>query len=63
MVTYEVVRQIGNLAELAFKGKTTDTKPTVTHDGYEIMNGSSFFTMDDQNVEFYDADSQSWLED
>lgn len=62
MITYEVVRQIGNLAELAFKGKTTDTKPTDSYDGYEIMNGSSFFTMDDQNVVFYDGSTKSWIE-
>lgn len=62
MYTYVVVRQIGNLAELAFKGKTTDTKPKGTCDGYEIMNGSSFFTMDDQNVVFYDGDAKDWIE-
>lgn len=61
MVTYEVNKQIGNLAEIAFKGLSTDTKPTVSHDGYELMNGSSFFEMDNQDVYFYDKSTESWL--
>lgn len=61
MITYDVNKQIGNEAELAFKGLSTDTKPTVTHDGYSIMNGSTFFEMDSQDVYFYDGTNDAWL--
>lgn len=61
MITYDVVKQIGMDAELALKGKSTDTKPTVSHDGYNIMNGSSFFEMDTQEVVFYDGSANDWF--
>ena len=61
MITYDVEKQIGKLAKLAFQGLSSDTKPTVTYDGYELMNSSSFFELDNQEVYFYDGDSQSWL--
>lgn len=48
--------------ELSFKGLSTDTKPTVTFEGLEITNGSSFFEMDTQQVFFYDGDSEDWLD-
>lgn len=47
--------------ELGFKGKSTDTKPTVTFEGLKIVNGSSFFEMDTQEVYFYDGDVNDWL--
>lgn len=61
MITYDVEKQIGNEAKLAFQGLSTDTKPTVIHDGYQLMNGSSFFEMDNQDVYFYDKATDSWL--
>lgn len=45
----------------AFKGLTTDTKPTQEWEGTKILNGSTFFEMNTQNIKFYDADSQSWV--
>lgn len=48
--------------ELSFKGLSTDTKPTVNYDDLEIINGSSFFEMDTQQVYFYDGATDSWLE-
>lgn len=44
-----------------FDGLSTDEKPTGTFEGTEIMNGSSFFEMDNQDVMFYDEASQSWV--
>lgn len=61
MITYDVIKQIGNNAELAFKGLSSDTKPTVSHDGYILMSGSSFFEMDNQEVYFYDGATENWL--
>ena len=61
MITYDVEKQIGQLAKLSFQGLSTDTKPTVSYDGYELMNGTSFFELDNQEVYFYDGDSQTWL--
>lgn len=47
--------------ELAFKGLSTDTKPTVSFEGMPIKNGSSFFEMDTQEVYFYDGGNDAWL--
>lgn len=44
-----------------FMGLSTDTKPTETYEGTEIMNGSSFFEMDNQAVKFYDETSKDWI--
>lgn len=46
---------------LPFKGKSTDTKPTVSFDSLKITNGSTFFEMDTQDVYFYDESTESWL--
>lgn len=48
--------------ELSFKGLSTDTKPTVKYDDLKIINGSTFFEMDTQQVYFYDGATDSWLE-
>ena len=47
--------------ELGLKGLSTDTKPTVTFEGMKIVNGSSFFEMDTQDVYFYDGAADEWL--
>lgn len=48
--------------ELSFKGLSTDTKPTVKYDDLAIINGSTFFEMDTQEVYFYDGDTDDWLD-
>lgn len=48
--------------ELSFKGLSTDTKPTVKYDDLKIINGSTFFEMDTQQIFFYDGDTDDWLE-
>ena len=50
-----------NTYEFSFTGLSTDTKPTNKYDNKKIANGSSFFAMDTQDCNFYDADSGSWL--
>ncbi len=47
---------------LSFKGLSTDTKPTENYGSLKILNGSSFFEMDTQEVYFYDGATDSWLE-
>lgn len=47
--------------ELSFKGLSTDTKPTAKFNDLKIVNGSTFFEMDTQDVYFYDGGSDSWL--
>lgn len=46
---------------LDFDGLSTDPKPTVTYGSLKIMNGSTFFAMDTQEVFFYDEGTESWL--
>lgn len=48
--------------ELSFKGLSTDTKPTGKYDDLAIINGSTFFEMDTQEVYFYDGTTDSWLD-
>lgn len=47
--------------ELSFKGLSTDTKPKETWKSQKIVNGSTFFAMDTQEVFFYDEDQDDWL--
>lgn len=46
---------------IPFKGKSTDTKPKGYWYTEKIVNGSSFFEMDTQQVFFYDGDIEDWL--
>ena len=48
--------------ELSFKGLSTDTKPTVKYGDLAIINGTTFFEMDTQQVFFYDGDTDDWLD-
>ena len=48
--------------EIAFKGLSTDTKTTDSFEGMPIVNGSSFFEMDTQDVYFYDGATDAWLD-
>lgn len=63
MITYEVEDRDfqRNIAKFSMKGLSTDTKPTVEHDGIGIENGSSFFEIDSKDLKFYDRDSESWV--
>ena len=44
----------------AFKGLSTDTKPTNT-DYPDMENGSTFFEMDTQILKFWDAGNNTWV--
>lgn len=46
---------------LQFKGLSTDVMPTVKFNDLAILNGSTFFAMDTQEVFFYDGATDSWL--
>lgn len=61
MVT--ATRTDGNnvIATFSFKGRSTDTRPVDTWNGTKIQNGSSYLTIDTHKVEFYDAESQTWI--
>lgn len=48
--------------ELNFKGKSTDTKPEETFAGMKIVNGSTFFEMDTQEIYYYDGATDKWLD-
>ncbi len=48
--------------KLKFDGLSTDTKPTGTFNGMKIVNGSSFFEMDTQEIYFYNEAANAWLE-
>ena len=61
MVTAEITGAVVlNVAQFAFKGLSTDNKPTNTYKGYDIKNGSSFFELDTQDIKFYDGDAKAW---
>jgi phage tail tube protein FII len=62
MISVTCTDMAGDKAEMAFKGLSTDTKPTVSYGGRQILNGSSFFEIDTQNLVFYDGGTDSWLE-
>ena len=59
MITYEVKAYDKDNATFAFKGLSTDTKPTGTFNGSGISGESTFFEKDTQEVYFYDTNA--WL--
>lgn len=50
----------GHILELA--GKSTDTKPTETFNGFTIGNGSTFTEMNTTKVFMFDGEAHEWLE-
>lgn len=63
MISVTFKDMAGDKAEMAFKGLSTDTKPTVSYGGRNIVNGSSFFEIDTQNLVFYDEENDRWIEE
>lgn len=64
MISYECsISKNGSSAigDFSFKGLSTDTKPTETHEGVIIKNGSSFLEIDTKELKFYDAGSGTWV--
>lgn len=61
MISYSVKAQKAGDFEFAFKGASTDTKPTGVCDNMTIANGSTFFEMDTQEVYFYDGANSDWF--
>lgn len=61
MISYSVKALGHDNFEFAFKGASTDTKPTGVCDDMKIANGSTFFEMDTQEVYFYDGDTSDWF--
>ena len=63
MITYKIssLDYKKGEAEFAFKGLSTDTKPTSEYEGYAIANGSSYFNIDTQELNFYDKDAEDWV--
>lgn len=61
MISYKAKNYGPDSYDFSFKGASTDTKPTVEHDGMKIANGSTFFEMDTQTCYFYDGDNNDWF--
>ncbi|MBR1477430.1 MAG: hypothetical protein IJ608_05655 [Lachnospiraceae bacterium] len=60
MITYDKSEMAMRDKPFSFKGKSTDTKPTGSYDGIEILNGSSFLEIDTKAIFFYDKENESW---
>lgn len=64
MITYDVkISKNGDemIGDFSFKGLSTDTKPTVSRDGIQIKNGSSFLEIDTQDTNYYDDKTKAWV--
>lgn len=61
MVTGTKTEGNNEISAWAFKGKSTDPKPTGKWNGTIIKNGSTYFAMDTQEVYFYDGESETWF--
>lgn len=64
MITYDVkISKNGDemIGDFSFKGLSTDTKPTVSYDGIQIKNGSSFLEIDTQDTNYYDDKTKAWV--
>lgn len=62
MVTYESRVVATGKDEFDVRCLSTDTKPTGTHDGREIANGSTLMEIDTGKVYMYDEDGDTWDE-
>lgn len=60
MVTATRAEGNNEIATFSFKGLSTDTRPVGKWEETEIKNGSSYLTIDTHQIEFYDAESQTW---
>ncbi|MBR6102638.1 MAG: hypothetical protein IKP95_09430 [Ruminococcus sp.] len=54
-------RDINGNAVFELRGKSTDTKPTVSFGGSTIGNGSSFFEIDTFKLFMYDGETGTWM--
>ena len=63
MITYDRDDNDNRITEkvFSFKGLSTDSKPTETHDDKKILNGSTFLEMDTQDLKFYDESGKRWV--
>ncbi len=64
MITYDAkISKNGDemIGDFSFKGLSTDTKPTVSHNGIQIKNGSSFLEIDTQDTNYYDGKTKAWV--
>lgn len=43
------------------QGNSSDTAPMGSFEGSELMNGSSYFNMNNQTVVFWDEENQEWV--
>lgn len=43
------------------QGNASDTAPSGSFEGSELMNGSSYFNMSDQSIQFWDEENQAWI--
>lgn len=44
-----------------FRGKSTDTKPTIANGDKDIPNCSTYLEIDTGDLYFYDADTDNWI--
>lgn len=51
----------GGTYEFAFKGLSSDTKPTGKYEGLPIANGSTFIEIDTKNLKYYDEGGGTWV--
>ena len=64
MITYDCTMTMDGgkkTGDFAFKGLSSDVKPTEAKDGIEIRNGSSFLEMDTKDLKFYDVAGKAWV--
>lgn len=62
MITAERTGGTLEAGTFAFKGLSTDDKPTEKWEDTKILNSSTFFEMDTLKVSFYDGESDEWIE-
>lgn len=63
MITvYKATTASDGSAILELRGKSTDTKPTETCEGFNVGNGSTFYEIDTGDLYMFDADAGEWVE-
>lgn len=62
MITvYKATTASDGSAILELRGKSTDTKPTETCEGFNVGNGSTFYEINTGDIYMFDADADAWI--
>ena len=61
-MTLTKIGELTNAPVLELRGSSSEIKPIDFYEGYPILTGSAFLEIDTGTVFFYNAETQTWIE-